>query len=677
MRFVCDSCRASYRISDDKVGPKGVKVRCQKCGFVILVRRPDEEPDEALMTQVMSNPLAPMDALEEGEASLSETPAPGGDGLGDDVDAALSFGDDAPSDGASQAEAPAPAAQQPEAASSPEGGLDPNALFGDDDEDEIGAIFDSVLNSGSHSLPGGEEDPSQVATKTLDVASMARAMDQSVASEANEKHELTPALPSNEWFVAIDENQVGPVGIDVLKEHWDRGEIGPDSLCWRAGMADWIPLSEVTELQRHLAPKPSKPAIVSPSPAPAATSVAGVTAASGAGEGGAAGGWKPSAASALASLVKDELEVISRPAPVKKAETGSGLLDVPPVASEPVSSPGAPAAAASMNLPLSATSAAPEPLSAPSAPAAAAPYADLPPYQALPPVQQKKPMGLWIGVGALVVLLLGGVFFLLGRTSGGGEVSPVAAAPAQPPAPEPAPQAVAQVDEAKKAEEEAAAKKAQEEAEKAALAKAEEEKKKAEEEAAKKAEEEAALAAAEEEEEQEDRTVARRPTRRRTTTTRASAPSRTTTASRTPTPSAPTRSSGSSDPFDDIFGPSGDSGSKSTREASRPATYVPPAPSSVPAELSSSDIAQAVVAKRNELNSCVQKAKAADPSLGSGRMAMRWTIETSGRVSGLSNQTAEVRGSQLDKCVSGVIQKITFPRHRKAGGQVVTFPITF
>ena len=184
------------------------------------------------------------------------------------------------------------------------------------------------------------------------------------------------------------------------------------------------------------------------------------------------------------------------------------------------------------------------------------------------------------------------------------------------------------------------------------------------------------MAAAEEEEEKEERTVARRSTRRRTTT-RATASSRTTTASRTPTTTAPSRSSGSSDPFDDIFGPSGDSGAKSPRENSRPATYVPPAPSSVPAELSSSDIAQAVVAKRNQLNSCVQKAKAADPGLGSGRMAMRWTIETSGKVSGLSNQTSEIRGSQLDKCVSGVIQSITFPRHRKSGGQVVTFPITF
>src|SRR5215469_4889567 len=47
MRFVCDSCQAQYMISDEKVGAKGAKVRCKKCGHVILVKRtevPAREP---------------------------------------------------------------------------------------------------------------------------------------------------------------------------------------------------------------------------------------------------------------------------------------------------------------------------------------------------------------------------------------------------------------------------------------------------------------------------------------------------------------------------------------------------------------------------------------------------------------------------------------------------------
>jgi predicted Zn finger-like uncharacterized protein len=42
MKFTCDSCSAQYMISDDKVGPNGVKVRCKKCGKVVLVRRAAE-----------------------------------------------------------------------------------------------------------------------------------------------------------------------------------------------------------------------------------------------------------------------------------------------------------------------------------------------------------------------------------------------------------------------------------------------------------------------------------------------------------------------------------------------------------------------------------------------------------------------------------------------------------
>src|SRR5262245_43822837 len=92
MRFVCDSCRAQYMISDEKVGPKGVKVRCKKCGYVILVKKADanghaakaapvpqapvplsNDPDDALATQVMQNPL--------GGPPGSTLPIPGDDPL--------------------------------------------------------------------------------------------------------------------------------------------------------------------------------------------------------------------------------------------------------------------------------------------------------------------------------------------------------------------------------------------------------------------------------------------------------------------------------------------------------------------------------------------------------------------------------------------------------------------
>src|SRR5581483_1962717 len=171
-------------------------------------------------------------------------------------------------------------------------------------------------------------------------------------------------VPKTDWFVAIDDKQTGPLTLDKLKEHWERGEVGPDSLCWRAGFSDWIPLSEVEALASELAPRPSKPVIVSgPNvvgsmppgavvsvPVESAFSAGGVMqsvrgqvqvplAAAGPEE---TGSWRPSAASALASLVKEEMEALAKPAatlPPADEAMGvgenapgmpRGLLDLPP-----------------------------------------------------------------------------------------------------------------------------------------------------------------------------------------------------------------------------------------------------------------------------------------------------------------------------------------------------------
>ncbi len=62
MRFACDSCSAQYMISDEKVGPNGVKVRCKKCGHVILVKRAPEQPE-----QVEAAPAGPVPPPVEAE----------------------------------------------------------------------------------------------------------------------------------------------------------------------------------------------------------------------------------------------------------------------------------------------------------------------------------------------------------------------------------------------------------------------------------------------------------------------------------------------------------------------------------------------------------------------------------------------------------------------------------
>ncbi|HEX8908761.1 MAG TPA: GYF domain-containing protein, partial [Anaeromyxobacteraceae bacterium] len=235
MKFSCDSCGSQYMISDDKVGPTGVKVRCKKCGNVVSVKRPPVAAPEL-------------------------TPASGS----------------IPASGV------------------PEGALDR----------ELGDAFDSAFGGTSPGAPGGAE----------------------------------PGAPSEpdlgqDWYVAVDDNQVGPIPAADVKSRWESGEVGPDTLAWRPGMADWVPISTIADMAQYLAPVPrggrSAPrsaAAVSaalraePTPTPAPIAPAGSPSASAAPTaqanghaGGAQTGWKPSAGSALAALASEEMASLDKP----------------------------------------------------------------------------------------------------------------------------------------------------------------------------------------------------------------------------------------------------------------------------------------------------------------------------------------------------------------------------
>uniref|UniRef100_UPI0013D679BE adventurous gliding motility protein GltJ n=1 Tax=Myxococcus vastator TaxID=2709664 RepID=UPI0013D679BE len=312
MRFVCDSCRAQYMISDDKIGPKGVKVRCKKCGHTITVR-----PAGATAAKDSAS-----------ESSTSEASASTDAGKGSD----------------------APAATMPATLGTPpEGGL-----FTDVEEDEIGAVFDQVLSSGTQKIP--TEAANEAAAREASAENVRKLAE---AEAEPDTEEAKAQAAAHEWYVAIDEKQVGPFNVEKVKDLWDRGEVGPDSLCWRSGFSDWIPLSETAELASVLAPRPSKPVIVAPEPVSGSTptvSSGPVQSAFSAGKGarGDSGpasaseeavGWKPSAASVLASLVKEENDALSKPPPTPAPALGrepvsqSRLLDVPMPPPEPVSSP--------------------------------------------------------------------------------------------------------------------------------------------------------------------------------------------------------------------------------------------------------------------------------------------------------------------------------------------------
>lgn len=669
MRFVCDSCRTQYMISDDKVGAKGIKVRCKKCSFVISVRRPEAaaQPDFE-RTQLVANPLAQADAASSG-----------------------SSGEATPPDG---------------------------SLFDGATDDELGAVFDQMLSTGPQQMSGGsepkgdgeeapEERESLESTRMLDVATMQRLADESAQDAA-----AGEAAPSVEWYVAIDDKQVGPLDLDKVRDHWERGEVGPDSLCWRAGMADWLPLSEVSELQRHLAPRPAKPVIFAPeAPAPASTPTAHVESAfaasapvkpASAAPASDSGKWKPSAASGLASLVKEEMEALARP-PAPKGRGAESAAAMPGLLDVPVLQPSAPPVASMAQAPAQPFAAEPAAYAAAPGYAGAPGYAQQAGYSPVPFATPgrtasgaKSGRGLYIGLaaGALLIAVASLAFVIVPKL--GEEPAPsapvVAQQEPQPPAQPELPRAEASattpvqppsvppaavqpaagtvapagpvVAQAQPVSAPAAAPTALPPTPPAKLAAAP-----AVAEAPVKApalpEARLRTELARDEESRRERRTERLPPRE--TARREEAPPRL----------AEREESKSDDPFEDIFGPPKSTPKRAEPKQEKAAVYVPPAPGSVdiPETLGQSDIMQVVLANKSSIVKCVQQQKAADPDL-SGKLVMRWTVQTSGRVTGVSCQSPEFKDTQMASCVAGLIKSWNFPRHRKQG-DAINFPFTF
>jgi hypothetical protein len=111
-----------------------------------------------------------------------------------------------------------------------------------------------------------------------------------------------------EWYVAIKDEQVGPMGLPEVENRWESGDIGPGTLAWHPGMDDWIPVKDVPKLRYLLGSMESREVPESveagaAAPAPAQEEE-----------------WAPSSGSSLSSLVEQEIEAVkeSKPPPAEE-----------------------------------------------------------------------------------------------------------------------------------------------------------------------------------------------------------------------------------------------------------------------------------------------------------------------------------------------------------------------
>jgi predicted Zn finger-like uncharacterized protein len=262
MKFFCDQCNAQYMIADEKVGAKGVKVKCKKCSHIIVVK-----------------PAAAASAPAT-ESATTETRS---------------------------------GATQPAAAVAPAAAPAPRKT-----EVEISGAFDSLFGGGAASGGGGGGEAPFGGSSSVDAQAGAGVWSNNPTVMA--KAPSLAAVSEKEWYVAIDDAQVGPIDIAEVQQRWDNKELSEDSLAWKAGMPDWIPLADIPELSYLVTERPHKAKTGA-----AAASTAGNAAAA---KSAAAIEWKPSAASALSSLVQEELIAAKAPKEASASKPPEGVPDL-------------------------------------------------------------------------------------------------------------------------------------------------------------------------------------------------------------------------------------------------------------------------------------------------------------------------------------------------------------
>ncbi len=280
--------------------------------------------------------------------------------------------------------APAPVMRAPPAKKSI--GPDVQTAVGGNLEEEIGSAFEAVFGNGAGILEGGEKDPFDAlvgaAERSLnenghrggdDEKKATRVFDTDAMQKLQEEQDLASRAPVaekpvEEWYVAVNDNQVGPLTIAGVGERFKRGEVDANSLCWKQGMADWIAIRFVRELESIVTTEatdtkvakvekpdlsmepPTRAHVIVAKPKERAPSTLSTLAQSkekakappepeaGADDGGEPS-WRPSAASALASLAQAELA--GAPAPVVKEVKPNLSLPPPPASAklpfEPIS----------------------------------------------------------------------------------------------------------------------------------------------------------------------------------------------------------------------------------------------------------------------------------------------------------------------------------------------------
>lgn len=209
MKFLCDNCKAKYQIADEKVSGRTVRMKCRKCSHLIEIRASVTETSVALSNPA-SVPAAAGPAVGEGTMQVSL----------DSLAAPRPATRTAPVTGArAPAAAPRPGATAPR----PGAAAVTPAPKADSPSGNVGLAGSFSESLKSEPAPAFEESP----THALDMGA---------------------AGLTEEWYVGINGVPVGPVRLTEFRAKIQSGAVNGESLVWRDGFEEWLPLRNFPEL---------------------------------------------------------------------------------------------------------------------------------------------------------------------------------------------------------------------------------------------------------------------------------------------------------------------------------------------------------------------------------------------------------------------------------------------
>jgi predicted Zn finger-like uncharacterized protein len=331
VKFLCDNCKAKYQISDEKVVGKTVRMKCRRCEHVIEIGPIDAaSPSLTAGDQVGGSELAAPDGVGRPEPSV---PPPA-------------------STQRLSAVPPRPAAAAPRPAPPPR----PAGVA------RVGAPL-RVAPTPAAPARGFEGHAATARALHPAVSEVASAFQRAAAEPIAAPAAPPAASPlarstsSEDWYVGVGGVPLGPVRLAVIREKAMTGAVTGDSLVWREGFDEWLPLKTFPELLELIAdaqgqlsakrgavpvalsaapaaPSPLAPSPLAPSPLASAAPQASASAA-------------PASATALDPAPAAVAAFAPAPAAQAGAHSGAASADIAPIGAmaDPFAAP-APAALA-------------------------------------------------------------------------------------------------------------------------------------------------------------------------------------------------------------------------------------------------------------------------------------------------------------------------------------------